>query len=180
MGSKDTLMRLLPEWYAAVKEYEGIMEAYGYEFDKLDARALQVYLNRFVQTCDMETIKYWETKFNLSVRVGDTDEYRRERVIIKLSQTVPYTIWDLRNRLNDLFGADYSMTVDPANNSIKFIVTSSMYGATDLLYDLIWDRVPAHLTVIANQQITNYCVSKKYVPTVTSATLIQTITPGGN
>lgn len=180
MGSKDTLMRLLPEWYATVEEYEAVMQAYGYEFDKLDAKALQVYLNHYVQTCDMETIKYWETKFNLPVRMGDTDEYRRERILIKMSQTVPYTIWDLRDRLTDLYGSDYTMTVDPANNEITFIVTSAIYGATDLLYDLIWDRVPAHLTVIANQQISNYSISKKYVPTVTSASLYITIPPGGN
>lgn len=180
MSSKATLMKLLPDWYAIVQEYEAIMTAYGYEFDKLDANAIQTYANYFIQSCDMETIKQWETRFNLPVRVGDTDEYRRERVMMKFTQIVPYTIWDLRDRLDSLFGNDYTMTVTPATNTIKFIVTSSIYGATDLLYDLIWDMVPAHMTVIANQQISNYSISEKYVPTVTSTSLYQTITPGGN
>ena len=100
--------------------------------------------------------------------------------MMKFAQIVPYTIWDLRDRLNSLFGNDYTMTVDPATNTIKFIVTSSIYGATDLLYDLIWDMVPAHMTVIANQQISNYSISEKYVPTVTSTSLYLTIPPGGN
>lgn len=180
MASKDKLISLLPDWYSAVEEYKAIMKAYGYEFDKLDARALQTYLNRFVQYCDIETIKYWETKLNLPVRMGDTEEYRRERVIMKLSQTIPYTIWDLRSRLNDLFGDDYTMTISPATNTIKFVVTSSIYGATELLYDLIWDRVPAHMAIIANQQINNYSITEKYAATATSTTLIQTISPGGN
>lgn len=178
MASKDTLMKLLPEYFSSVQEFEAIMTAYGYEFDKLSAEALQVYLNYFIQTCDLATIRMWEKRFNITVRYGDTEDFRRQRLIQKFNQIIPYTYWDLEDRLTQLYGEDYTLSQDPVNLTLTVNVTSDRYGAIDLLYDLLWDMVPAHLQIRANQQVTNYVVSDIFVGSVTSNSFVQTIGQG--
>jgi hypothetical protein len=154
-NAQETLMEQLPDWFKPVLEYIELMKAYGTELDGLDANARLVYYNQFIQTCDVKTMSVWERLFGLTVQTGDTIEFRRSRLLQKFSQTLPYTIWDLRARLTELFGNDYTLTVNPQTCTITIIVTSDRYGAIDLLYGLIWDVVPAHLRVNANQQITN-------------------------
>ena len=58
-------------------------------------------------------------------------------------------------------------------------VTSDRYGAIDLLYDLLWDIIPAHLQIIANQETTNDIGgSRLYAAGFVANTYIQTIIGG--
>ena len=154
-GKFDVLMRQLPGWFKPVLEYIAIMQSYGWALGDTEEIVQRLHDNDFIQTADSDTLRYWERLLKIQYRAGDTIEYRRERILTALNQTVPYTVWDLRARLTDLFGDDYTMTVNPQQCTITIVVTSDRYGAIDLLYDLIWDVVPAHLRVNANQQITN-------------------------
>ena len=173
--AQDELMEQLPTWFKPVLEYIDLMRVYGAQLDTLNQDAKSIYLNQFVQTADLPTIRAWEKLFGITVRYGDTLEFRRSRLIQKFSQIVPYTYWHLRDRLTDLFGDDYTLTVDPVACTIRIYVTSDRYGAIDLLYDLIWDVVPAHLQVYANQEVSNYVPNNAYVGGIVSTTYVQTI-----
>ena len=74
-----------------------------------------------------------------------------------------------------MVGDEYSLTVDPEKNILSVFVTSSQYGAVDLLYSLVWDIVPAHLDVTANHQVTSEIRGKLFTAGIMSSTLIQTI-----
>ena len=67
------------------------------------------------------------------------------------------------------------MQVDPIKCTITISVTSSRYGAVDLLYDLLWDVVPAHIQIIANQQVDNYISGTLAAAGIVSTTFLQTI-----
>jgi hypothetical protein len=154
-SANEVLMEQLPTWFKPVLEYIELMKTYGIELDDLNANSQLIFYNQFIQTCDVKTMSVWERLFGLTVQATDTVEFRRDRLLQKFAQTLPYTVWDLRARLTELFGTDYTMTVNPQACTIKIIVTSDRYGAIDLLYSLIWDVIPAHLRIYANQQITN-------------------------
>ena len=49
--------------------------------------------------------------------------------------------------------------MDSAACKLEVSVTSSRYGAVDLLYNLLWDVIPAHMEIHANQQVNNYSIS---------------------
>ena len=74
-----------------------------------------------------------------------------------------------------MFGDAYTLEVDPVESRLKVHVTSSQYGAVDLLYSLVWDIVPAHMEVTTNHQITNDISGKLYAGGILSGSLIQTI-----
>lgn len=179
-GVHEILMRQLPEWFKPVLEYIAIMQGYAVELSGYEQTAQQIEQNFFIQTCDLATIQMWERFLHLSVRYGDTIDFRRERIIQKLAQIAPYTVRHLRDRLTDLFGEDYTLEVNARECWIKIFVTSDRYGAVDLLYDVINDLVPTHLYVYANQEVTNYIPRDIFSGCRMTRTFEQTISPGGN
>lgn len=176
----EVLMDQLPEWFKPVLEYIAIMHGGAVELARLDEDAEQIRLNDHIQTADAATIRYWERFLGIASSAGDTLAFRRDRVLMRINQTVPFTVWHLRDRLRELFGEDYSLEVNPAECWIRIIVTSDRYGAISLLHDLIYSYVPAHLYVYSNQQVSNMTSSNAYYAARMSRTFEQTIPTGGN
>jgi hypothetical protein len=158
----EILMGQLPEWFKPVVEYIAIMQAYAAQLSGIESAAGKIENNFFPQTADSKTLKYWESLIGLTARNGDSLAFRRDRVMMRLNQKAPITYWHLRDRMTELFGDDYSLRVDPQTCKIIISVTSSRYGAIDLLYDVINELVPTHLLVIANQEVTNNTDSDRY------------------
>lgn len=171
----EILMDQLPQWFKPVLEYIEIMRAGGSGLAEFDALAGRIRANTHIQTADSETLRYWERLLGISAAAGATLDYRRERILMRINQTVPYTYWDLRDALTELYGADYTLEVNPEECWIKIFVTSDRYGATALLHDLIYSYVPAHLYVYSNQQVTNYARSDGYVGVRMTRTIEQTV-----
>ena len=94
----------------------------------------------------------------------------------KYNTIVPFSIGFLQDKLTELYSEDgYEMEVDSAACKLKIKVTSDRYGAIDLLYDLLWDVVPAHIQILANQQTTNRISNRLYVAGNVSRVFVQTI-----
>lgn len=174
------LMDQLPDWFKPVLEYIAIMYGGSVELARLDEDAEQIRLNDHIQTADATTIRYWERFLGIASSAGDTLAFRRDRVMMRINQTVPYTVWHLRERLTELYGDAYTLEVNPEECWIRIIVTSDRYGAISLLYDLIYSYVPAHLYVYSNQQVSNVTGSDAYYAARMSRTFEQTIPTGGN
>lgn len=177
---RKILMDQLPDWFKPVLEYIAIMYGGSVELARLDEDAEQIRLNDHIQTADASTLRYWERFLGIASSAGDTLAFRRERVLMRINQTVPFTVWHLRDRLRELFGEDYTLEVNPAECWIRIIVTSDRYGAISLLHDLIYSYVPAHLYVYSNQQVSNVTSSNAYYAARMSRTFEQTIPTGGN
>ena len=174
--AEETLRGQLPEYFRPIIEFREILKAHGYSLDKLDETSEKVKDNNYIATCDEETIAYYEKLLGITYRFGDTMEYRRARVLQKYNTIVPFSIEFLRDKLTELYGEDgYEMSVDSAACKLKIKVTSDCYGAIDLLYDLLWDVVPAHIQILANQQTTTRVPCRLYAAGAVSRVFVQTI-----
>lgn len=172
----EILWEQLPDYFKPVLDYQEIIKAHGYALQAVDTGAGQVYGNLYIQTADEATITWWENLLGLQTQFGDTLEFRRARVLQKVSATVPFSIGFLHDQLTALFDSDYTVHVDPEECTIQISVTSSRYGAVDLLWDLLWDVIPAHLKIIANQRVNNILGGKRiYAGTFVSSAFVQTL-----
>lgn len=170
------LLEQLPYWFRPVLEYGAIMGAYAQPLSDIEELAQAAHDNLFVQTADAATIAWWEAFFGLTVQYGDTLDYRRARVLQKIIQITPYTIWTFRARLTALYGADgYEVTEDAANDTLTINVYPGGLFDVALLWQLIWDVVPAHLVVYANQQKTVNLGGGDYIGANMTRTFIQTV-----
>ena len=180
VNSYEVLYKQLPYYFRPIIEFQEILKAHGYGVDKLDADSAQIAANNYIPTCDEETIAFWENLLDITYSFGDTLDFRRDRVLQKFNTIVPFSIGFLNDRLTALFGADgYTLSIDYTEQTLTINVTSDRYGAIDLLYDLLWDIIPAHLQIIANQETTNNIGgSRLYAAGFVANTYIQTIIGG--
>lgn len=169
------LMDVLPEYFRPVLEFQQLMKLHGSASEILEKMIGQLGKNCFVQTSDAAAIRYYEELFGINYKPGETLEFRRLRVLQMFNVIMPFSIGFLRQQLTDMFGSDYELEVDSEHCQLRVVVTSSRYGAVDLLYSLLWDIVPAHLELTANQQVTNSLDGKLYLYGIMSATRVQTI-----
>lgn len=181
MASRDAtpaevLWEQLPDYFKPILDYQQIVQMYGFVLATATQNAERIRANIYPQTADEATISWWERVLGIVTQFGDTMEFRRSRVMQKISATVPFSIGYLNNQLTALFGDEYSLEVDPVACTLDVSVMSSRYGAVNLLYDLLWDVVPAHLKINANQQVTNIIGGQKlYAATCISNALSQTL-----
>lgn len=168
-------MTILPEFFRPVLEFQKIMEAHGISIEKFEDDVQQVRDNLFIQTCDEATVCLYEKRFGITPIPGDTLEYRKQRLLQKYNTIVPFSIGFLKSRLTEMYGEKYSLALDPVACKLTISVTSDRYGAIDMLYDLLWDVIPAHLEVVSNQQVTNFVSGNIYVCESMSGICIQTI-----
>ena len=149
----EVLTGQLPRYFRPVIEFQEILKAHGYGLSGICDVMTRLQENFYLSTCDEETVAYYENLFGLRVRLGDTLDFRKERLLQKFNTVVPFSIGFLKAKLGMLYGTDgYTLDVDSVESILRIKVTSDRYGAIDLLYDLLWDVVPAHMKIIANQE----------------------------
>ena len=152
----EVLKGQLPKYFKPIIEFQEILKAHGYGLDEIGKAMTQLQENFYLSTCDEEMVAYYEKLFGLRVRLGDTLNFRKERLLQKLNTVVPFSVAFLKAKLGMLYGDDgYTLDVDSVESILRIKVTSDRYGAIDLLYDLLWDVVPAHMKIIANQETVN-------------------------
>ena len=164
----EELMAQLPRWFKPRLEYIAIMRGWAAELSGITEDADKIYKNMFIQTADSDTLRRWERVLGIVYDPAADEDYRRQMIMSKLRQIAPFTFWDLRDKLTEL-------EVDTITDTIKIFVSSDRYGAVNLLYDLIWSYVPAHLAVYANQQVSVYVPGRLLLGARTMHTIEQTI-----
>lgn len=172
---KTNLIEQLPTYFRPVLEFQQLMIAHGWGYDLAGNTAGLVLNNFFLQTCDEDTIEQYEKLFGIFPESGETMEYRRERILQIFSSVAPFDINYLDDRLRELFGGDYALTVYPEESRLIVNLTSERYGAVALLYNLLLDIVPAHIEIISNQQVVNYINRPLYAGAVPGSAVHQYI-----
>lgn len=170
------LKMLLPDWFKEILEFNRLLEAEEVGLEAVETSIQSVRNNCFIQTADENTILLYEKRFGITFQYGETLEYRKSRILQRYNTVVPFSIGFLKDRLKELYGSDgYVLTVNSKTCLLTVKVTSDRYGAVNLLYDLLWDIVPAHIEIIANQQVTNYISGNIYTAVAVSGTYSQII-----
>jgi len=108
------LVDFLPSYFANNVEMLNLMRVEDSLFDELNRHMRGILYNQFILTCDLQTIEFWEGVLNIDFDpVNDTEQFRRERIINRFSSRPPFTMIWLRNRLDQLIGAEnYEMSLD--------------------------------------------------------------------
>ncbi len=167
----------LPDYFKPIIEFQKIMEAYGYALDRFETEMEHVYSNNYIATADDNTLSFWEKNLGLYDSYGKTLEYRRERILQRFNIVPPFSIGYLRAKLDELFYGEYELNADSSQCTLQIKVTSDRYEALNMLYVLLWDIIPAHLQIKADQEITNDSRNDLYAAGFASCTCIQTIGP---
>lgn len=145
--TQTDLLKLLPDWYGEVLDYQQICETEQEKFDALALAIDAVAQNFFFQTMDAGAVGLWEQVFGIiSNPATETLAFRRSRVLNRVSTRPPFTLGFLHQKLDELIGpGQWTVTVDYPHYTlyVESSAENQLY-ATEVAYTV--GRIkPAHI-----------------------------------
>lgn len=110
----------LPTIYDGIKETDELTSAADHVIGIIADEAARLKANAYVQTADDEGLTVYEGRFGIiSDPILETIEFRRARIINRLSVRPPFTLDGLIRRLNAIIGKDrYNIAMDYASHTL--------------------------------------------------------------
>lgn len=141
------LLALLPPWYREVLDYQQICLTEQQQFEGLAAEIVGVADNFFFQTMDEGAVSMWEQVFQIVPNPStESLDFRRARVLNRITTRPPYTLGFLYQKLDELIGpGEWTVTVDYPNYTLYIeSAAQNQNYATELAFTI--NRIkPAHI-----------------------------------
>lgn len=122
MARYDDLRRLFASVYDNNLEIDTIARAEADLFDELDVNFNDFGDNQYIATANLSGIEEYERMYGIVAdTITESLEFRRARIIARLSAVPPYTMIFFRNRLDSIIGEGNYETYVDYNNHILFV-----------------------------------------------------------
>ena len=110
----------VPSYYRKVDEMDALMEVEQSIVDEYQVNMLRAFQNTFVLTADISGIELFETMVSIVANPSPEDlEFRRQRVLNRMTTSPPFTIRFLKQKLDAIIGEDkWKVTMDYANYTL--------------------------------------------------------------
>lgn len=144
------LIDQLPYWYRQILDYQELCLAGQPTFDAVADEIIAVADNFFFQTMDAGAVAQWEQIFNIQADPStESLDFRRARVLNRISTKPPYTLAFLYQKLDELIGpGQWTVDVDYPNYTL-YIESSAQNQsyATEVAFTI--NRIkPAHIVYV--------------------------------
>lgn len=150
------LIQYLPDWFREIIDYQEICKTESEKFSALADEINAVAENYFFQTMDTHAVEQWEQIFNIVANPLTEDlEFRRGRVLNRISLNTPFTLAFLYQKLDQFIGeGNWRVEVDYANYTLYiFSSAENQKWASEVSYTVNKIK-PAHI-VFTNSPIIN-------------------------
>lgn len=131
-----------PRYYRGVFEMAEILKTQGRVLDTLEDAVEQVFLDHFILTADLATIKTWEGFLGVAYEEQPTLEQRRRAVVARLCGLGHIGEPEIRAVIANY--TENGAEIDFAQGVVKVLIDGTVFDESSLL-DTLLRRVPAHL-----------------------------------
>lgn len=133
MFERTSTRELFPSVYDGVLEISVLSETDDVLLDQALAKLERAQLNQFILTADEETISVYEKMFSILANPAtETLQFRRERILNRMSLQPPFTMRWLQNKLDEIIGVGkWNAYVDYANRTLyieSFVVNQQWFN----------------------------------------------------
>lgn len=144
------IKQCLPNIYDAILEFEGLIASENTLFDNLDIETERVRDNQYILTADINGIITYEKMLNIIPKpAAETIEFRRQRIINRLSLIPPFTFRFLKQRLDEIIGVDrYIASIDYPNYTLYIESSAENQGWFHEILVTITKLKPANIIFI--------------------------------
>lgn len=146
------LLALLPPWYREVLDYQELCRTETAQFEALADEIIGVADNFFFQTMDEGAVSMWEQVFQIVPNPStESLDFRRARVLNRITTRPPYTLGFLYQKLDELIGpGEWSVTVDYANYTLYIESAAQNFNySTEVAFTV--NRIkPAHIVFVSS------------------------------
>ena len=175
MFERNPTRDLFPSVYDGVLEISVLSETDDVLLDQALAKLERAQLNQFILTADEETISVYEKMFSILANpTTETLQFRRERVLNRMSLQPPFTMRWLQNKLDEIIGVGkWDAYVDYANRTLyieSFVVNQQWFNELRITINrikpcnLVFVNKPLIMAdVVANETIVSATRHHAYV-----------------
>lgn len=178
MFERTSTRELFPSVYNGVLEISVLSETDDVLLDQALAKLERAQLNQFILTADEETISVYEKMFSILANpTTETLQFRRERILNRMSLQPPFTMRWLQNKLDEIIGVGkWNAYVDYANRTLyieSFVVNQQWFNELRITINrikpcnlvfvnkpLIMADVVADETIVSATQHYNYILGQ--------------------
>ena len=178
MFERTSTRELFPSVYDGVLEISVLSETDDVLLDQALAKLERTQLNQFILTADEETISVYEKMFSILANpTTETLQFRRERILNRMSLQPPFTMRWLQNKLDGIIGVGkWNAYVDYANRTLyieSFVVNQQWFNELRITINrikpcnlvfvnkpLIMADVVANETIVSAKQHYNYILGQ--------------------
>ena len=178
MFERTSTRELFPSVYDGVLEISVLSETDDVLLDRALAKLERAQLNQFILTADEETISVYEKMFSILANpTTETLQFRRERILNRMSLQPPFTMRWLQNKLDGIIGVGkWNAYVDYANRTLyieSFVVNQQWFNELRITINrikpcnlvfvnkpLIMADVVANETIVSATQHYNYILGQ--------------------
>ena len=158
MWELDTdLLRYVPDWFRRILDFQEICKTESAQMEALAAAIHAVADNFFFQTMDAGAVAMWEKIFGIVPNPQtETLDFRRQRVLNRVSMQPPFTLGFLYQKLDQIIGkGKYEIHVDYPNYTLYILSSAENQSyATEVSYTV--GRIkPAHIVFINQPFVAN-------------------------
>lgn len=144
------LCKQLPPWYREVLDYQQICQTGTAQFEALAQEITGVAENFFFQTMGLSGVEMWEQIFHIVPNPQTEDlEFRRYRVLNRITTKPPYTLGFLYQKLDELIGPGlWKVTVDYPNYTLYIESSAQNQNYAQEVAFTINRIKPAHIVYV--------------------------------
>lgn len=175
MFERNPIRDLFPSVYDGVLEISVLSETDDVLLDRALAKLERAQLNQFILTADEETISVYEKMFSILANpTTETLQFRRERILNRMSLRPPFTMRWLQNKLDEIIGVGkWNAYVDYANRTLyieSFVVNQQWFNELRITINrikpcnLVFVNKPLIMAdVVANETIVSATKHYNYI-----------------
>jgi len=154
--NKTNLSKYYPRIYKNILEIDNLVFTENELFNETNTLTTEVEDNQFVLTANSKGLTIYERMLNIIANpLSDTIQFRRERIINRLSSLPPFTLRELKGRLNNLLGSNnYDIEVIYDNYELKLDMRIGVYGKLDEVLKTLISTVPVNMQIITTNNLT--------------------------
>ena len=144
------LCKQLPPWYREILDYQQMCQTETAQFEALAQEITGVADNFFFQTMGLDGIEMWEQIFHIvpNPQAEDVD-FRRYRVLNRITTKPPYTLGFLYQKLDELIGPGlWEVTVDYPNYTLYIESSAQNQNYAQEVAFTINQIKPAHIVYV--------------------------------
>ncbi len=155
-----------PRWFREILDFQALCQTEGAELEALASAMAQVRKNLYVQTMDEGTAAQWERIFHIVPNPStETLEFRRDRILNRLSMRPPFTLTFLYQRLDALFGpGNWEVEIDYPSYTLYIeaaVEDQQYFTEVSATIDII---KPCHIVYISRPRVAaSFLVSEEIV-----------------
>lgn len=146
------LLNYWPRYIRELIEFQQIANGLQPEFEKAAQEVQDAPQDFFLVSLSDYGCKRWEAILGLSVASGDTLETRRQRILLKYLDQLPYTYRSLLKYLSTV-SQDFTVNLDNGVYELFIRIVLSGYDQRDALVAVLGQMIPANLVLKMQTQI---------------------------